>query len=30
LDKVLAGELPFDERTMVDDVPTREREPAQG
>ncbi|MBA2953091.1 cation:dicarboxylase symporter family transporter [Nocardioides sp. MAH-18] len=27
-DKVLAGELPFDERTMIDEVPEREREPA--
>jgi aerobic C4-dicarboxylate transport protein len=27
LDKVLAGELPFDERTMVDDAPAREPEP---
>jgi aerobic C4-dicarboxylate transport protein len=29
LDRVLAGELPFDERTMVDDVPAREPEPAR-
>jgi aerobic C4-dicarboxylate transport protein len=29
LDRVLAGELPFDERTMVDDVPGREPEPAR-
>src|SRR4051794_5049115 len=28
LDKVLAGELPFDERTMIDDVPARDPEPA--
>ncbi|GAA1161350.1 cation:dicarboxylate symporter family transporter [Nocardioides aquiterrae] len=28
LDRVLAGELPFDERTMVDDAPEREPEPA--
>ena len=28
LDRVLSGELPFDERTMVDDVPDRELEPA--
>jgi aerobic C4-dicarboxylate transport protein len=27
LDRVLAGELPFDEQTMVDDVPGRDREP---
>jgi aerobic C4-dicarboxylate transport protein len=27
LDKVLAGDLPFDEQTMVDDEPATEREP---
>ncbi|MBZ5740414.1 cation:dicarboxylate symporter family transporter [Nocardioides mangrovi] len=27
LDKVLAGELPFDERTMIDDAPAPAREP---
>ncbi|GAA1808974.1 C4-dicarboxylate transporter DctA [Nocardioides hankookensis] len=27
LDKVLAGELPFDERTMMDDVPAAEPDP---
>jgi aerobic C4-dicarboxylate transport protein len=27
-DRVLAGDLPFDERTMIDDEPAEEREPA--